>query len=308
MSEINTSLLARLLNYGKVEENTTLAPPKAAGADTIGSFTFKGRADMPDRITNNMGDNPMVDDTAEEVDERADMGSIISNDVLDKVHGILNNIGISDSDIAVGNVRLKSAQACMKLVKQATGQAVDESQAIDMCAKIVDQLSMKLSEDLTSDGDEEELNEFFDMPTDSRFTFTTDALGNIQINDTQEGTSVMLRGTDATDFLYKLETEGNTPEDQQKVMAYYQHVMESGEQSIDEDVAVNNFFGASQQSVDALSSLNADLTAMKTKIQSMYNQAMKDGDVEGKVAAQHFNGLINDFKSSLTEYISKLSD
>lgn len=306
MSEINTSLLARLLNYGKVDENVTLAPPKAAGDDTIGSFTFKGRADMPDRITNNMGDNPMVDDTAKEVDE--DAMPMINSGVLDKVKSILNNIGISDSDIAVGNVRLKSSRACAKLIKQATGKAVSEDQAVDMCAKIVDELSMKLSEDLTAD-DSEELNEFFDMPSDSRFTFTIDALGNVQLNDTEHGTGVLLRGQDAVEFLGKMEMEGKTPEDQQKVLAYYQHVMENtDDQSIDEDVAVSDYFGASQEAVDTLTSLKSDINSMKDKLKSMYAGAMRNGDVQGKMAAEQIMNDIKAFSDSLNQYIDKLTN
>lgn len=308
MADINNSLIARLLNYGKVEENTTLEPPKAAGSDSIGSFTFKGRADMPARLTNNMGDNPMVDDTAPEIDERGDLGPVVNDEVLNKVKTILNNIGISDADIAVGNVRLKSAQSCIKLIKQATGKAVDESQATQMCAEIVDQLSMKLSEDLTAD-DNEELNEFFDMPADSRFTFTIDALGNVQLNDTQAGTGVLLRGQDAVEFLGKMEMEGQTPEDQQKVLAYYQHVMESNDnQSIDEDVAVGDYFGASQAAVDTLSSMNDDLRSMKDKLKTMHTTAMQNSDVQGKMAAEHFMREIQTFAASLHQYIDDLTN
>lgn len=305
----DTATPEQLAHIKRVDENITLTPPKSAGADTIGSFTFKGRADMPNRLTNRMGDNPMVDDTAKEVDEQTSQSPVINDSVLNDVKRILNNIGISDADIAVGNVRLKSAQSCIKLIKQATGKVVSDTEATQLCAQLVDQLSMKLSEDLTSDGNDEELTEFFDMPSDSRFTYTIDALGNVLIKDTQADTSVFLRGQDAVEFLGKLEMEGKNPEEIQKVLGYYQHVMEAGdEQSIDEDVQMSDYFGSTTEAVDAIKDLMIDIDNMKAKMVQLRGTSQHQGDVNGRFAAETIYDEIAKLEHAITDYVSKMTD
>lgn len=304
-----TATPEQLAKIKRVDETITLAPPAAAGAGAIGSFTFKGRADMPNRLTNRMGDNPMVDDTAKEVDEQTSQSPVINDSVLNDVKRILNNIGISDADIAVGNVRLKSAQSCIKLIKQATGKVVSDTEATQLCAQLVDQLSMKLSEDLTSDGNDEELTEFFDMPSDSRFTYTIDALGNVLIKDTQADTSVFLRGQDAVEFLGKLEMEGKNPEEIQKVLGYYQHVMEAGdEQSIDEDVQMSDYFGSTTEAVDAIKDLMIDIDNMKAKMVQLRGTSQHQGDVNGRFAAETIYDEIAKLEHAITDYVSKMTD
>ena len=306
MTSLNTDLLARLLNYGKVSENQTLEPAKAAGNDAIGSFTFKGRADMPNRLTNNMGDNPMVDPT---VDEDARQ-LVITADMLSKTKTILNNIGIEDSDLALGNVRLKSAQACMKLVKQVTGKTLPDPEATNFCAELVQQLSIKLSEDVTDDADEDQLNEFFiDTPVDARFTYTVDTLGDVMVKDTETDRSVYLRGADAAELIGQLEMHGGSPETEQELLSQYQHVMEMGEAvSMDEDVKMSNYFGAGPIAVDAMSALAADVQNMKSRMQKLRAVCTHKHDVGGVFAADTMLEEISRMEHVVTDYMAKMND
>lgn len=306
---LNTELLARLLNYGKVDEDQTLAPPKAAGNDVIGSFSFKGRADMPNRLTNNMGDNAMQDPETAEVDEDA-RPTVITSDMLDKTKSILNTIGMSDSDLALGKVRLKSGQACIKLVKQVTGKVMSDLQATEFAAQLIQQLSIKLSEDLTDDGDEDQLNEFFtDTPVDARFTYTTDTLGDVMVRDTETDRSVYLRGADAVELLGQLQMHGGTPEQEQEVLAQYQHVMEMGESvAMDEDIQMSDYFGMPSSSMDVLQSISPDLKAIEMKLRKMRADAMYNSDLAGKMAAEIFIEEIENLDFRLKDYLAKASD
>ena len=306
MTSLNTDLLARLLNYGKVAEDQTLAPPKAAGNQEIGSFDYKGRANLPSRLTNNMGDNAMVDPTVDE-DARP---LVITSEMLDKTKTILNNIGISDSDLALGNVRLKSAQACMKLVKQVTGKSLPDPEATDICAQLVQQLSIKLSEDLTDDADEDQLNEFFtELPVDARYSYTADTLGNILVKDSETDRSVYLRGVEAVELMGQLQMHGGTPETEQEILSQYQHVMEMGEAvSMDEDVKMSDYFGASSIAVDAIKALQGDVQNMKTRMQKLRAVCTHKNDVGGVFAADSMLEEIARMEHMVSDYLSKMTD
>jgi hypothetical protein len=191
-----------------------------------------------------------------------------------------------------------------------TGKAMPDVEATSMCAELIQQLSIKLSEDVTDDADEDQLNEFFvDLPVDARFTYTVDTLGDVLVKDTETDRSVYLRGTDAVELLGQLQMQGGSPETEQNILAQYQHVMEMGEAvSMDEDVKMSDYFGASSIAVDAIKGLSTDIQSMKGKMQKLRAICTHKNDVGGKFAAETILDEINRLEHSVSDYLKNMTD
>ena len=295
-------MIARLVGYRRTlneSSEQTLAPDRVPGV--FGELSASGKGNPKHNMTNNSGDNGLE---APVMDEDASMPAI-TPDMLEKLHALLNKIGVDDSDIALNSVMLKPT-GCAKVAKALTGRPVDEAHAVAFCKDAISKLAQHLvGEDSIQ---EDELNEFMDMPEDSRFTYTTDAVGDVTINDAENGTSVHLRGSDAIELIGDLQMYGGTPEKEQKILAQYQHVMEGGEGEVDEDVSNSKFFGGSNGLPEMLGDLMGDVHAMQDKLASMAAGAQQHGDPQALFAAKVFMGELQNLEDSINDYMQKISD
>ena len=294
----------QLAQIKKIDENVTLAPPKADGEDEIGSFSFKGRADMPDRLTNNMGDNPMAEDMYQPTSE-------ITGEMLQILYDKLVSYGVSDEDIALGYDKL-SPKGYVKLARSMTGQTMDEPDAADLVKKALNTLSQDLVEDTYNTN----LQEFTDMPIDSQFTYVIDALGNVTVRDGDAGTEIHLKGQDALELIGELQMHGGTAEKEQYILSQYKHVMEDDDTvemtadesdggELEEDVNMKDHFGIPEDAHALLAGLKHDIDSMKAKLTVMRATAIKNSDVMGKFAAELFQGEVQTLEHSLQDYLSK---
>lgn len=303
---LNNSEIARLVGYrGGRQLNEageqTLTSPRAPGV--FGDLSASGKSNMPDRVTNNSGDNGMVDPM---VGEDAGMPKL-SNSMLDSLHAMLTKIGVDDSDIALNAVMLKPS-GCSKVAKALTGTTMDESMAVEFFKDAIQALSRKLvgTKEVAQEG---ELNEFMDMPEDSRFTYVTDAMGDITVNDSQTGKSVHLRGSEAVELTGELQMHGGTADAEQKILSQYEHVMEEGmEAEVDEDVKMSQFFGATAGMDNMLQSLDGDIKNMHAKLSKMKQLAIDSHDMNGKFAAETFIHEVEALAHALSDYITKMND
>ena len=302
MKDLNNDLIARLVGYRRTlnESNEqTLVPKREPGV--FGDLSASGKSNMPDRLTNNSGDNGMA---TPEVDE--DLGqAAITPEMLEKLHGLLNKIGVDDSDIALNSVMLKPS-GCIKVAKALTGSPMGDEQAVAFVKDAIGQLAQHLVGD--NSVQEDELNEFQDFPEDSRYSYTTDAVGDVTVFDAVEGTQVHLRGSEAIELLGDLQMYGGTAEKEQEILAQYQHVMEDGEEGeVDEDVSNSKFFGSASVP-EMLGDLMGDVHAMQDKLTKMGKAAMNNGDASGKFAAEIFMAELNKLEASINDYMAKVAD
>lgn len=295
---LNNKEIARLVGYRRAlneSDGDTMVPTRTPGV--VGELSASGRSNMPNRLTNNSGDNGMADPMVDE----ASGPTTITPSMLDTLHGLLNRIGVDDSDIALNSVMLKPS-GCLKVAKNLTGKSMTEDEAVEFVKEAINKLAQKLVGDDTVH--EDELNEFMDMPEDSRFTYTTDAIGDVTINDAETGNSVHLRGSEAVELIGELQMYGGTPEAEQEILAQYQHVMET---SVDEDVSNSQFFGSGDLP-EMLGDLMSDVHAMQDKLSSMAKSAMSGGDPQAKFAADVFQDELAKLEHAINDYMSKLSD
>lgn len=301
MKELNNDMIARLVGYRRnlnESNEQTLVPDRAPGV--FGDLSAAGRGNPKHNMTNNSGDNGLESPVDEDM-----IPAAISQDMLEKLHGLLNKIGVDDSDIALNSVMLKPS-GCVKVTKALTGKPMDEAAAVDFVKEAISKLAQHLvGEDSVQ---EDELNEFQDFPEDSRFSYTTDAVGDVTVFDAVEGTSVHLRGSEAIELLGDLQMYGGTAEKEQKILAQYQHVMETGaEGEVDEDVSNSKFFGGASVP-EMLGDLMGDVHAMQDKLSKMAKAAMNNGDASGKFAAEIFMAELNKLEASINDYMAKAVD
>ena len=302
---LNNSEIARLVGYRRTINEAgeqTLVPARAPGV--FGDLSASGKSNMPDRVTNNSGDNGMVDPMVGE-----DMAPPkINGAMLDQLHELLKKIGVDDSDIALNAVMLKPS-GCVKVVKILSGQTMNEVAATEFCKDAIRALGQKMVG--KAEVQEDELNEFQDMPEDSRFTYVTDAMGDITVSDAETGLSVHLRGHDAVELTGELQMHGGSADAEQKILSQYQHVMETGaecEGEVDEDVKMSQYFGATEGSQKMLQSLDGDIKSMHAKLLKMKELAIQSHDVNGRFAAETFIDEVEKLAHALQDYISKMND
>jgi hypothetical protein len=295
---LNNKEIARLVGYRRTlneSPTSTLASDRSPGP--VGELSASGRSNMPNRLTNNSGDNGM----AEPVVGEASGPTAISPAMLDTLHGLLNKIGVDDSDIALNSVMLKPS-GCVKVAKILAGKSMADDEAVEFVKEAIAKLAQKLvGEDSIQ---EDELNEFMDMPEDSRFTYTTDAMGDVTINDSETGTSVNLRGSDAVELIGELQMHGGTQESEQEILAKYQHVMED---PVEEDAGNGQFFAA-QGVPEMMGDLMGDVHAMQDKLVKMAKAAMDGGNPQVKFAAEIFHAELARLEHTINDYTSKLGD
>jgi hypothetical protein len=254
-------------------------------------------------MTNNSGDNGLEAPVDEDM-----MPQAISPEMLEKLHGLLNKIGVDDSDIALNSVMLKPS-GCVKVAKALTGAPMDEAKATEFVKDAIGKLAQHLvGEDSVQ---EDELNEFQDFPEDSRFSYTTDSVGDVTVFDSVEGTSIHLRGSDAIELLGDLQMYGGTAEKEQKILSQYKHVMENGgeiEAEVEEDVSNSKFFGGSSKLPEFLGDLMGDVHEMQDKLASMAAGAQQHGDAQALFAAKIFMAEVEKLEASINDYMAKISD
>lgn len=289
---LDNTLIARLVGYRRIDEDgeQTLRPGSAAGEDGIGSFSFTGRTAMANNLTNNMGDNPMKEEM---------QPVIINDDMLNKLQTILNAIGITDHDIALGNVTLNDNGA-IKVVRKLTGQTMEIGAAKKTCIDLLDALGNKLVG--AQSADHQQIDEFVDAPEDSRFTYVLDVMGNVTIQDSETGKSIYLQGHDATEVIGELQMHGGTPEKEQNVLSQYVHVMENIE--VTEDITMGGEVSA-HSPASMLRTLQFDIDSMKSKLQNIRATAIKANDVTGKFASEMFQDEINTLERTLHDFLTK---
>jgi hypothetical protein len=295
MKDLNNDLISRLVGYRRTLNESTVLQPEA------GPFSASGKANLPLRQTNNSGDNALEAPVDEDMGQAA-----ITADMLEKLHELLNKIGVDDSDIALNSVMLKPS-GCVKVAKALTGSPMGEEHAVEFVKDAIG----RLAQHLVGEGSvqEDELNEFHDFPEDSRFTYTTDSVGDVTVFDAIEGTQVHLRGGDAIELLGDLQMYGGTSEKEQKVLAQYQHVMEDGEElEVDEDLRNSQFFDGGSSVPEMLGDLMGDVHAMQDKLTKMAKTAMNNGDTSGKFAAEIFMAELNTLEASINDYMAKIVD
>lgn len=213
MNEINLKRLSHLVGYGKLVESEEYP---------IDFTTPASSGDAADHNqTNAMGDNPMKDPS---VMEDQDITPIM----LSKLNHVLNGIGVQDSDIAMGDIQL-SDKAIRNIISSITGESENAQHLFDRMIQL-------LSDRLMGNEPEENLNEFMDIPNGSRFSYVLDSLGSVTVYDGDEGTAINLQGSDALELIHELQQVEGDDAAVQDVLAQYQHVMETQEETQQEEV------------------------------------------------------------------------
>jgi hypothetical protein len=301
MKDLNNDLIARLVGYRRnlnESNEQTLAPKREPGV--FGDLSAAGKGNLPLRPTNNSGDNALEAPVDEDM-----MPAAVSPEMLEKLHGLLNKIGVDDSDIALNSVMLKPS-GCVKVAKALTGSPMDEGKAVEFVKDAISKLAQHLvGEDAVQ---EDELNEFQEFSHDDRFSYVTDAVGDVTVFDAVDGTGIHLRGSDAMELLGDLNMYGKTPEQVQEILAKYQHVMETGEEGeVAEDVSNSKIFG-SQGLPEMLGDLMSDVHSMQDKLASMAGSAQQNGDPQALFAAKVFIGELQNLEDAINDYMRKISD
>jgi len=292
MDQLDIKLIARLAGYGRVQEATQEEYP-------VDFMTPASRGDAADHNqTNNMGDNPMKDPSAldeDNLNERA-----ITPMMISKLHHILNNIGIHDSDIAMGDYEMDADKA-QKVIKASTGlnlrPEVAQAKIQYMCNEIGKRLMDKGEPAMA---EQEELDEFQDIPVGSRFSYVVDPLANVMVYDGEAGTAVELKGEDAVELLGALEFAQGDDAKIQEILSQYQHVMEDMPGN-----AANQEF-ASAGTMAGLKSLEQDIGNMRNKLKAMTQKAKATGDVQASFAAEIFSSELDQFEHNLKDYLDKI--
>lgn len=251
MTKIRVDLdrLQSMLKHRKLTESVS---ESSEMEPYVGATSIQGqRKDY--NANSNMGDNPMLrkDDEAEESLAEGEGDNL---EMMNKMHDLLKQVGITDQAILAQRVSLKPSGA-VKLARILTGQSMSEQDAVafvnnaifELGQHLIDQreqpptsLADQVAEDEgdnleSADGDEgdgitdddDQLDEFY-MPSDyERFSYTTDSLGNVSVQDADTGKSVYLTGSDAVELLGELEMYGGSAEKEQDVLSKYEHVMEA---------------------------------------------------------------------------------
>lgn len=245
MSTYDIKSIMKNVGYGRLNESGNYSvdfKPLSTGVDF--------------HQTNQMGDNPMPD--PEKISE--EVAPEITDAVMDKMSEILTKVGYQESDIAIGNCRIK-AESAPKVARILTGQEVTDPQAF--VAAVISALSERMNPSTT-----QPLEEFADAPQSSRFTFTLDELQNITVSDAETGKSVFLQGQDAVGLLGELvpflDQDNNVLDAAgvQEVLSQYQHVMESEaeEAPLEEDMGYGRSVSRLMRVVDELSQIAGTAT------------------------------------------------
>jgi DNA-binding ferritin-like protein len=273
MNEINVKKIMEMASYGRpVQEEGDYSidySPVATGRDH--------------NQTNQMGDNPLpLEEEAGEVTEV----------MIDQLYEILHNAGKSDSDIAMGNVKIKptSAEKVMRTI--APGQSFQDPHAF--LEKVLAALAKQL------DPSKEQVVEFQEVPNGARFVHNIDTMGNVQIVDSQSGKEVVLSGEDSMELIGELEMNGGTPEQVQEILASYQHVLEGdmGQEVVSEDMNL---------ATSGVRSLLDDIKNMENKLKQMLDKAEADGDVMAATAANIFSEEVTKLETAIDDYLKQQS-
>lgn len=278
---IDPKIIARLLNYGQVQESEN---PYDVTFDTPAS-----RGDAADHNqVNGMGDNPMKDPSIKE-------DVAITPIMLSKLNHLLNGIGIQDSDIAMGDVDLDADKAVM-ILKNVTGETLNGAAAQGKIAGMIAQLGDRLmgkdepQVNTTATQQTSQLDEFQDIPYGSRFSYVIDSLGNVNIYDGDAGTAVNLTGEDAMQAIAELQAAGDDDDAIQQVLAQYQHVMENGivgdESEIDEGPEVDQIVTQLEAIQAQLKHVVENATAVPSNnVHDWYKQNMVQNELEPALEA-----------------------
>lgn len=278
---IDPKIIARLLNYGQVQESDS---PYGITFDTPAS-----RGDAADHNqVNDMGDNPMKDPSIQE-------DVAITPIMLSKLNHLLNGIGIQDSDIAMGDVDLDADKAIM-ILKNVTGETLNGAAAQGKIAGMITQLGDRLmgkdepQVNSLATKQTSQLDEFQDIPYGSRFSYVVDSLGNVNIYDGDNGTAVNLTGEDAMQAIAELQAAGEDDDAVQQVLSQYQHVMENGivgdESEIDEGPEVDQIVTQLEAIQAQLKHVVENATAVpSSNVHDWYKQNMVQNELEPALEA-----------------------
>lgn len=333
MNKIDLEALQRLLNYGRTDEARSGGYPNGMDGDAPASH-------MDHLQTNGMGDNSLrdpsiegastgkagavaVDPEGEEEEQKDSLKEMqdapqVSPELAESVHQYLGNLGVTDSDIAMGEFGTDSDgnitvgdqsipnHEVMEVMNNATGMALSEADAVYLMHDCLDFLSGNMNESMGFPRLEKKLDEFRKdgEPVQQRFTHTIDSLGNVVIQDNQAGTEVYLQGQDAMDLISQI-PDGASEGQIQHVLSQYQHVMEDGEQ-LDE-------YAPKQVTTSVVSDVLGELLYNVSRLDQDLRQALqgarKTGDSHAYFAFEHFHdqikGLGNDIQAYMDKYTKK---